>query len=87
MQIVFTEVGYIKLDHLSRKMCYTNCVIKIKLCKIIKTVFRYSPFYKYLQIYIYIYFFFPPAASNKRSVSLRLQADKLFICVDSSPLV
>jgi len=28
VQIVFTTVGYIKLDHLSRKMYYTNCVIK-----------------------------------------------------------
>jgi len=28
MQIVFTPVGYIKLDYLSRKMWYTNCVIK-----------------------------------------------------------
>ena len=28
VQIVFTTVGYIKLDHLPRKMCYTNCVIK-----------------------------------------------------------
>jgi len=28
MQIVFTSVGYIKSDYLSRKMCYTNCVIK-----------------------------------------------------------
>ena len=26
VQIVFTAVGYIKLDYLSRKMCYTNCV-------------------------------------------------------------
>ena len=35
MQIVFTTVGYIKLDHLSRKMCYTNCVIKIIIIIII----------------------------------------------------
>ena len=30
MQIVFTSVGYIKLDHLSREMCYTNCVKTFK---------------------------------------------------------
>jgi len=28
VQIVFTSVGYIKLDHFSHKMCYINCVIK-----------------------------------------------------------
>ena len=30
VEIVFTTVGYIKLDNLSRKMCYINCVIKSK---------------------------------------------------------
>ena len=28
LQTVFTTVGYIKLDQLSRKIYYTNCVIK-----------------------------------------------------------
>jgi len=28
VQIVFTTFGYIKLDHVSRKICYTNRVIK-----------------------------------------------------------
>ena len=36
MQIVFTTVGYIKLDHLSRKMYYTICIIKLKYIKFLK---------------------------------------------------
>ena len=43
MQIVFTTVGYIKLDHLSRKMYYTNCVGKLKNVKFL-TVYCCSLF-------------------------------------------
>jgi len=42
MQIVFTRVGYIKLDHLSRKMYYTNCVYKVKICKILNGVLLFA---------------------------------------------
>jgi len=36
VQIVFTTVGHIKLDHLSRKIYYTNCVQKVKIFKFLK---------------------------------------------------
>jgi len=42
MQIVFTRVGYIKLDHLSRKMYYTNCVYKVKICEILNGVLLFA---------------------------------------------
>jgi len=42
VQIVFARVGYIKLDHLSRKMYYTNCVSKVKICKILKGVLLFT---------------------------------------------
>ena len=41
MQIVFTTVGYIKLDHLPRKVCYINCVKKKKKLKYIRFLKRY----------------------------------------------
>ena len=43
MQIVFTAVGYIKLDHLSRKVHYTNVSKKLKYVKFL-TVYCCSPF-------------------------------------------
>jgi len=42
VQIVFTRVGYIKLDRLSRKMYYTNCVQKVKICKILNGVLLFA---------------------------------------------
>ena len=43
MQIVFTTVGYIKLDHLSRKMCYTQWRKKNAFFQIIVTFnFKYK---------------------------------------------
>ena len=42
MQIVFTAAGYIKLDHFSRKMYYTNCVKKVKICKILNGVLLFT---------------------------------------------
>ena len=43
MKTVFTAVGYIKLDHLSRKMYYTNCVKKkFKISKILNGVLLFT---------------------------------------------
>ena len=36
MQIVFTSVGYIKLDHLSQKMLYKLCNKRLKYVKFLK---------------------------------------------------
>ena len=39
---MFTAVGYIIMDHLSRKICYTNCVQKVKICKILNGVLLFT---------------------------------------------
>jgi len=42
VHVVFTRVGYIKLDHLSCKMYYTNCVHKVKICKILNGILLFT---------------------------------------------
>jgi len=42
VQIVFTTVGYINLDHLSRKTYYTNCAYKVKIYKILNGVLLFT---------------------------------------------
>ena len=54
MQIVFTRVGYIKLDHLSHKMYYTNCVKKLKYVKFL-TVYCCSPFANMSPIIVWLF--------------------------------
>jgi len=53
VKIVFTSVGYIKLDHLFRKKCYffKLCNKRLKCVKFLKTVYWCSLVNKYKSRY------------------------------------